>query len=67
MQKIHVKIVFDSLEEREGKLFAFEFKRNLNSNYRFPGTFLENYPNHEKLIINPDNCDGFLGIDQNHL
>jgi len=56
----------DYIEEREGKLFAFEFKWNLKSNYRFPKTFLENYPDHEKLIINPDNYDGFLGVGQNH-
>lgn len=53
----------DYIEEREGKLFAFEFKWNLKFKYRFPGSFLENYPDHERSIINPDNYDGFLGID----
>ena len=46
----------------EGKLFAFEFKWNPKARYRFPGTFLDNYPYHETPIINPDNYEGFLGV-----
>ena len=55
----------DYIEEREGKLFAFEFKWNLKFKYRFPGTFIENYPDHEKKIVNPDNYDEFLGVELN--
>ena len=52
----------DYVEEREGKLFAFEFKWNPKMKYRFPQTFLENYLDNETKIINRDNYEDFLGV-----
>jgi predicted AAA+ superfamily ATPase len=52
----------DYVEEREGKLFAFEFKWNPKMKYRFPKTFLENYPDNETRIVNKENYEDFLGI-----
>lgn len=51
----------DYIEEREGKLFAFEFKWNPKAKYRFPKIFLENYPENEVRIVNSENYYGFLG------
>jgi predicted AAA+ superfamily ATPase len=51
----------DYIEEREGKLFAFEFKWNPKAKYRFPKIFLENYPENEVAIVNTENYYGFLG------
>lgn len=50
----------DLIEEREGKMFAFEIKWNPRSAYRFPRTFLENYPDHQTETITPDNYSDFL-------
>ncbi len=51
----------DYIEEREGKLFAFEFKWSPKAKYRFPKIFLENYPENEFAIVNTENYYGFLG------
>ena len=51
----------DYIEEREGKLFAFEFKWNPKAKYRFPKIFLENYTENEVAIVNTENYYGFLG------
>ena len=50
----------DYLEERDGKLFAWEFKWNANAKARFPKTFTNAYPHTETKIITPENLDGFL-------
>jgi len=52
----------DFIEERGGNLFAYEFKWNSKTSYRFPKSFTENYPDHSTEIINPENYDKFLGI-----
>ena len=52
----------DLIEEREGKLFAYEMKWNPNVNYRFPKAFKESYPEHKTEIVSSDNYDQFLGI-----
>ena len=52
----------DLIEEREGKLFAYEMKWNPNANYRFPKAFKESYPEHKTEIVSSDNYDQFLGI-----
>lgn len=53
----------DLIEERGGKMFAFEMKWNLKSNYRFPRTFLENYPDHFTEIVTPESYLPFVGVD----
>jgi len=51
----------DLLEEREGKIFAYEFKFG-NKKAKMPKIFASTYPNSEFVTINPDNFHGFLGI-----
>ncbi len=51
----------DYIEERDGKLFAFEFKWNKKKNVRFPKAFTNAYPNAEIRLVTPDNFDEFLG------
>ncbi len=51
----------DWLEEREGKLFAYEFKFRKN-NSKQPKEFLENYPEAVFSLVNRDNYLHFLGI-----
>ena len=51
----------DLLEEREGKLFAYEMKWNPRARYRFPNAFTESYPEHITEIITTDNYVQFLG------
>ena len=50
----------DYLEERDGKLLAWEFKWNASAKARFPKTFTRAYPHSETKMITPDNMDGFL-------
>ncbi|MFA6403723.1 MAG: ATP-binding protein [Salinivirgaceae bacterium] len=50
----------DYIEEREGKLFAFEFKWNMNKKVKFPNNFLENYSNIEIKIIHRENFHEFI-------
>lgn len=50
----------DYIEERDGKLFAFEFKWNPNKKAKIPGKFLEAYPDSEAKIISRDNFQDFL-------
>ena len=50
----------DYIEEREGKLFAYEFKWNPKSNTKFPKTFTNNYKMSETRIIHRDNFQEFL-------
>jgi hypothetical protein len=51
----------DYLEEKDGKLYAFEFKWNAASKVSFPKTFLNAYDNVETSVISPDNYLEFLG------
>lgn len=50
----------DYIEEREGKLFAFEFKWNMNKKAKFPNCFLENYSNAETKTIHRENFHEFI-------
>lgn len=52
----------DFIEEREGKLFAYEFKWNPKARYNFPKSFTDNYPDHSTEIITAENYENFLGI-----
>ncbi len=49
----------DYIEERAGKLFAYEFKWK-NSNLKKPTLFLQNYPNAEFYVITKDNYSEFV-------
>jgi len=50
----------DCIEERGGKLYAFEFKWNEKSNYKFPATFLKTYTKAQTAVITPNNFDEFI-------
>lgn len=50
----------DWVEERNGKLFAYEFKWNVKQKSRIPGSWKSNYGESEFQIINPDNFQDWL-------
>ena len=50
----------DLVEERDGKLFGFEFKWNSKKKIKAPKAFMENYSNAEFHCITPDNYLEFL-------
>jgi hypothetical protein len=50
----------DYLEERDGKLFAFEFKWKSKRNIRLTKTFAKAYPEHEFKVISPENFENFI-------
>ncbi|MEZ5041898.1 MAG: ATP-binding protein [Saprospiraceae bacterium] len=45
----------DWVEEREGKLYGYEFKWNAKKQAKAPGAWKKNYENAEFEVINPDN------------
>ncbi len=49
----------DYVEEREGKLTAFEFKWSEKRKVRFPKTFTDNYEANETSVVTPKNVDDF--------
>lgn len=50
----------DYLEERDGRLYAYEFKWNPNKKGRFPKNFKATYPKALTKTITPDNFHSFL-------
>jgi uncharacterized protein len=50
----------DCIEERDGKLTAYEFKWNPEAKYKKPKLFLETYPQSEFKIIHKNNVEDFL-------
>ncbi|MBI3135760.1 MAG: ATP-binding protein [Bacteroidetes bacterium] len=50
----------DYIEEREGKLFAFEFKWNKTARVKFPASFMDTYKKTETAVITPANFDDFI-------
>jgi hypothetical protein len=50
----------DYIEERNGKLSAYEFKWNPDSKIRKPITFMNAYPEADFKIIHKDNFEDFL-------
>jgi uncharacterized protein len=54
------QVEIDFIEEREGKLFAYEFKWNEMKKYKIPNSFKEHYPESEGCIITPDNFNEFI-------
>jgi predicted AAA+ superfamily ATPase len=51
----------DYIEERQSRLFAFEFKWNPSKRPIFSKTFSNAYPGSVFKVITPDNIDEFLG------
>ncbi len=50
----------DYIEEREGKLFAYEFKWNPNKNIKTPIAFKKAYFDYEFKVINKENYEIFI-------
>jgi predicted AAA+ superfamily ATPase len=53
----------DYIEERDGKLYCYEFKWNSNKKATLTTTFSANYPDSSFLVINPENYLEFIGLD----
>jgi uncharacterized protein len=52
----------DYIEEKDGKIAAYEFKWSPNENLKFSKPFQNAYPGAEMKVINKDNFREFLGI-----
>lgn len=50
----------DYIEERDGRLFAYEFKLNPKAKYRFSKTFTSGYPEASTAVITMENFHDFL-------
>lgn len=50
----------DFIEERNGKLFGFEFKWNMRKSAKIPKQFTSNYPESIIKIITPENYTDFI-------
>ena len=50
----------DYIEERDSKLYAFEFKWRAEKSVRFSKTFTNAYPQHELKVITKEDYFGFL-------
>lgn len=59
--RTHAQQEIDYVEEREGKLFAYEFKWNYKKGgFKFPKTFTSAYANAEMKLISRDNFEEFI-------
>ena len=58
--RTHQQQEIDYLEEKDGKLYAWEFKWSKEKRYRFPKTFLNNYSENITAIITRDNYLDFI-------
>jgi len=59
--RTHQQQEIDYIEEREGKLFAFEFMLNTTKTPKIPMIFKNAYPDNIFEVINPENYEPFLG------
>ncbi len=62
--RTHYQQEIDYIEEREGKLYAYEIKWKTQKKYRTPAAFRKAYPNSVSHIITPENFEEFIGSDQ---
>ena len=58
--RTHDQKEIDLLEEKDGRLYAFEFKWNDKKKTSVPKSFTQSYPNSEFNVINRDNFWPFL-------
>ena len=58
--RTHGQQEIDLIEERKGKLHAFEFKWSMRNNARIPKTFLDAYPRSTAQIISQENYWEFI-------
>jgi len=58
--RTHAQQEIDFIEEKDGKLFGYEFKWNPKKKIKFPKSFAINYPNAETKGIAKNNYQEFL-------
>jgi uncharacterized protein len=58
--RTHAQQEIDYLEERNGKIYAYEFKWNPKRIGKAPKTFLNAYPDARFQTITPENMQEFL-------
>ena len=58
--RTHAQQEIDYIEEREGQLFAYEFKWNEERKARLPASFASAYPEHAFELVNPANYLDFI-------
>ncbi|MGB0891725.1 MAG: ATP-binding protein [Flavobacteriaceae bacterium] len=58
--RTHSKQEIDYIEEREGKLFAYEFKWNKKKKSKIPIAFEKGYDNYDFEVITTDNYETFI-------
>ncbi|MEE9348876.1 MAG: ATP-binding protein [Flavobacteriaceae bacterium] len=58
--RTHAQQEIDYIEERDGNLFAYEFKWNTHKKVKIPNSFLKAYPNAITKIITPENYHEFI-------
>ena len=58
--RTHTGQEIDYIEEREGKLFAYEFKWNIKKKVKVPRSFEKGYSNFKFEVITPNNYETFI-------
>jgi len=58
--RTHAQQEIDYIEEKDGMLYAFEFKWNDRKKAKLPNSFANAYPNHEYKCITPANYLEFI-------
>lgn len=58
--RTHAHQEIDYIEEREGKLFAYEFKWNKNKKVKLPKSFQNAYSDVHFKVITPENFERFI-------
>ena len=58
--RTHAGQEIDYIEEREGKLFAYEFKWKQHKKVKVPSAFKKGYDNYQFQVITPDNFETFI-------
>ena len=58
--RTHAGQEIDYIEEREGKLFAYEFKWNDKKKVKIPNSFNNAYPNSNFEVLSPSNYESFI-------
>ncbi|MBN1761430.1 MAG: ATP-binding protein [Chitinispirillaceae bacterium] len=58
--RTHAQQEIDYIEERDGKLFAFEIKWNSRKRAVVPKSFSDAYPGSEAAVITPENLEAFI-------
>ena len=58
--RTHAQQEIDYIEERDGEIFAYEFKWSKTKKARFPKTFIAAYPKAKLQLVTPVNFEDFI-------